>query len=77
MSPIPGSNNSKEDEETIGPFPLSNFDAPHEHPTTLLHVQETDQTNPSGSNAGIDNEAFLPTENSDWEIPPIEVSRPI
>ena len=41
MSPIPGSNNSKEDEETIGPFPLSNFDAPHEHPTGCVQKNVT------------------------------------
>ena len=37
MSPIPGSDNSKEDEnEANVPFPFSNFEAPHEHPTGLL-----------------------------------------
>ena len=76
MFPIPGSDNSKEDEEDV-PFPFSNFDAPHEHPTNLLHFDETRRANPSGSSAGIDNQAFVPTENTKWEIPPIEVSRPM
>ena len=77
MSPIPGSDNSKEDEEFMTPFPFSNFDAPHELPTTLLHVEETHRINPSGSNAGFDNAAFVPTENSNWEKALIDASRPI
>ena len=39
MTPIPGSDNSKEDEnEAVVPFPFSNFEAPHEHPTGLLEA---------------------------------------
>ena len=57
MSPIPGSDNSKEDEAVV-PFPFSNFDAPHEHPVNIIHSGE-DQM----SHSGHLNRAYVNTEN--------------
>ena len=82
MTPIPGSDNSKEDEnEAVIPFPFSNFEAPHEHPTGLLEATGGHHGNPmmdssrtrSSINGGYYNGGYVPTENMNEgrPLPPI------
>ena len=82
MTPIPGSDNSKEDEnEAVIPFPFSNFEAPHEHPTGLLEATGGHHENPmmdssrtrSSINGGYYNGGYVPTENMNEgrPLPPI------
>lgn len=76
MSPIPGSDNSKEDEnEANVPFPFSNFEAPHEHPTGLLEAAGGHHENRmmDSSNSGYYNGGYVTTENMNGgrSIPPI------
>ena len=82
MTPIPGSDNSKEDEnEAVVPFPFSNFEAPHEHPTGLLEATGGHHENPmmdsprtrSSINGGYYNGGYVPTENMNegQSLPPI------